>query len=93
MKLSPQKVEQLSEELLDLLSEMDGVMFQGNDVQLKLAINEIITDELMVEDRLNDEVHQRLREHKTQIMLNDMNYDVLFDKIKRRIINERKLVL
>jgi hypothetical protein len=93
MKLSPAKVEQLVDELLDLLSETDGVMFQGNDAQLRLAMKEIMTDELMIEERLDAEIHKLLQAHKYEITMERLSYDDLFKKTKKRLINERKLVL
>lgn len=95
MKLSPAKVEHLASLLVDELAEVDGVIFQGNDSQLRLAVQEIITHELMVEENLDAEIHKLLQEpqYKTQIVMERMSYDVLFKKIKQRFVQERKLVL
>lgn len=93
MKLSPAKVEQLVDNLLDLLAEIDGVMFQSNDAQLKQAMNEIITSELMVEELLDAEIHQVLQQHKYEITMGRLSYDDLFKKTKNRLIAQRKLVL
>jgi hypothetical protein len=93
MKLSPAKVEELAENLLDVLAEIEGVMFQGNDTQLKQAMNEIITNELMVEELLDAEIHQMLQQHKYEIMMGRLSYDDLFRKTKNRLVSQRKLVL
>ncbi len=93
MKLSPAKIEQLVDELLDVLSEVDGVLFQGNDAQLRLAMTEIITDELMIEELLDAEVHKILQEHKYEITMGRLSYDDLFKKTRQRLIKERRLVL
>ncbi len=93
MKLSPQKVNYLADKLLDELVEIEGVLFQGNDTQLQLAIQEIITDELMVEEQLDAEIHRMLHAYKYEITIGRMSYDDLFKKTKQRLIAERKLVL
>lgn len=93
MKLSPAKVEELAENLLDVLAEIEGVMFQGNDTQLKQAMNEIITNELMVEELLDAEIHQMLQQHKYEITMGRLSYDDLFRKTKNRLVSQRKLVL
>lgn len=93
MKLSRPKVEQLSESLIDVLAEIDGVMFQATDGQLIQAVHGIVTDELMVEERLDAEVHKMLQEYKSEITMKRLSYDDLFKKTKHRLINERKLVL
>jgi hypothetical protein len=93
MKLSPAKVEQLSEELIDALAEVDGVLFQSNDTELRAAIAEIMTDELMIEEKLDTEIHQMLQAYKYEITMERLSYDDLFRKTKQRLINERKIVL
>lgn len=93
MKLSPKKVEQLAEQLLDELAEVDGILFQGNDGQLRLAIQEIITDELMVEENLDAEVHKMLQAYKYEITHGRIKYEDLFKKTRQRLIHERKIIL
>jgi hypothetical protein len=93
MKLSPAKVEQISESILDYLAEIDGVLFQAGDADLRLAINEIITDELMIEERLDAEIHKMLQSYKYEITMERLSYDDLFRKTKKRLISERKIVL
>jgi hypothetical protein len=93
MKLSPAKIEDLSDKMIDALAEIEGVMFQSNDHELSIAINEIMTDELMIEERLDAEIHQMLQAYKYEITMERLSYDDLFKKTKRRLISERKLVL
>ncbi len=93
MKLSPAKVEQLSDQLLDALMEVEGVLFQGNDSELRLAIQEIMTDELMVEEKLDAEIHRMLQAYKYEITTQRVSYDDLFKKMKRQLVTERRLVL
>lgn len=93
MKLSNDKVEQLAESLLDHLAEVEGVLFQSADAQIRAGMREIIADELMVEERLDAEVHQMLQAYKYEITMGRLSYDDLFRKTRQRLINERKIVL
>ncbi len=93
MKLSPEKIELLSAAIVDQLAEIDGVLFQGGDSDLRLAVNEIITDELMVEERLDAEIHKMLQAYKYEITMGRLNYDELYRKMRSRLIGERKIVL
>ena len=93
MKLSPEKVEQLSAALVDQLAEIDGVLFKGDDSQLRLASQQVMTDELMVEERLDAEIHKMLQAYKYEITMGRMSYDDLFKKTKQRLVRDRKLVL
>ena len=56
MKLSPDKIEQLSAALVDQLAEIDGVLFRSDDSHLRLAAQQIITAELLVEEQLDAEI-------------------------------------
>ncbi len=93
MKLSPEKIEALAVALIDALADVDGVLFRGDDTALKLAISEIITDELMVEERLDAEVHRMLQAYKYEITMERLNYDELYRKLRNKLIAERKIVL
>ncbi len=53
----------------------------------------IITEELMVEDRLNDEVKDLLRRHESDIERGRMDYRKLFELTKQKLVRERNLVL
>ena len=93
MKLSPDKIEQLSAALIDQLAEIDGVLFKGDDSQLRLTAQQIISDELMVEELLDAEIHKMLQAYKYEITMGRMNYDELFKKTKQKLVRERKIVL
>ena len=93
MKLSPDKVEQLSAALVDQLAEIDGELFRGDDSHLRMAAQQIITDELLVEEKLDAEIHKMLQAYKYEITMGRMSYDELFKKTKQRLIKDRKLVI
>lgn len=54
---------------------------------------EIITGELMVEDRLNEEVRELLKKHASDIERGRMDYRKLFELTKQKLVKERNLVL
>ena len=53
----------------------------------------IILEELMVEDRLNNEVRELLKKHETDIERSRMDYRKLFELTKQKLVKERNLVL
>jgi hypothetical protein len=93
MKLSPEKIETLSAAIVDTLADVDGVLFRSDDSELRLAIAAIITDELMVEERLDAEIHKMLQAYKYEITMGRLNYDDLYRKMRNKLIAERRLVL
>jgi hypothetical protein len=53
----------------------------------------LLLDELMAEDRLNDEVRQMLRKYESEIEKGRMDYRKLFDMTKQKLVKERNIVL
>jgi uncharacterized protein len=59
-----------------------------------LAIAEsLMMEELMVEDRLSDEVRLLLKKHESEIERGRMDYRSLFELTKKKLVKERNLVL
>ncbi len=54
---------------------------------------EIMTEELMVEDRLNEEVRELLKKFATDIEHGRMDYRRLFELTKQKLVKERNVVL
>ena len=61
--------------------------------QLLSNTEELIMDELMAEDRINDEVREILRKHNSEIERGKVDYRKLFELTKQKIVKERNLIL
>jgi hypothetical protein len=79
--------------LIDHLAEVDGVMFKSDDGRLRVAAEQIMSDELMVEELLDAEIHKMLQAYKYEITMGRMSYDDLFKKTKVKLVRDRKIVL
>ena len=55
-------------------------------------LNGIITEELQVEDRLNDEVREILSQYNEYMRKNDVSYQEMFRRIKNTLITQRKVI-
>jgi hypothetical protein len=55
-------------------------------------LNNIITEELQVEDRLNDEVREILAQYADYMRKNDVSYQEMFRRIKNTLITQRKVI-
>jgi len=53
----------------------------------------LLLEELMAEDRLNDEVRQLLRKYETDIERGRLDYRKLFDMTKQKLVRERNIIL
>lgn len=66
------------------------------DVPINTLIEEtekLLLDELMAEDRLNDEVRLLLRKYESDIEKGRLDYRKLFDMTKQKLVRERNIVL
>jgi len=57
------------------------------------TLGQAITDELQVEDRLNDEVRQLMKRYEAEIERDHADYQKMFTMIKSRLVKERGLIL
>jgi hypothetical protein len=55
-------------------------------------LNEIISEELQVEDRLNDEVRDILSQYAQYMRENNVSYQEMFRRIKNTLISQRKVI-
>jgi hypothetical protein len=53
----------------------------------------LLLEELMVEDRLNDEVRQILKKFEPEIEKGRLDYRRLFDMTKQKIVRERNVII
>ena len=57
------------------------------------AIIDLMTEELLVEDRLNDEVREILTEHAEEMRRTNVEYREMFKMIKKKLARERNFIL
>jgi hypothetical protein len=55
-------------------------------------VSSVITDELQVEDRLNDEVREILSQYSDYMRREGVSYQEMFRRIKNTLISQRKVV-
>lgn len=53
----------------------------------------IVLDELMVEDRLNEEVREILKKYESEIEKGKLDYRKLFELTKQKLVKERNIIL
>ena len=93
MRITKELAELLSKRILKSLIDQDLIIWEESPEQLQGIINAIITEDLMVEDLLNEEV-KTLLESKTQEYERDMmDYGRVFQMVKSKLVRERGLIL
>ncbi len=64
----------------------------SKDNAIKLT-DELILNELMLEDKLNSEVRELLRQYDSEIEKGRLDYRRLFDLTKKKLVKERNIIL
>ncbi|MBI5101490.1 MAG: DUF507 family protein [Nitrospirae bacterium] len=83
----------LAKKITRNLIDKKMVVVEVPEEKLLAKVEEFIMDELLVEDRLNDEVRAILSKHSSDIEQGRMDFRKLFELTKQRLVKERNIVL
>jgi hypothetical protein len=92
MRLSPDEIQFISRKIVKTLVG-SGRLQVDDQPRVIEGIARVIVDELMVEDRLNEEARQVLSEHSAHIERSDITYSEMFKKVKRELAKKKGIVL
>ena len=90
MLLAREFVVYLSRQLVTRLSP--GILETTNPELVAERVSEVISEELAVEDRLNDEVRDLLSQYSEYMRREGVSYQDMFRKIKNTLIAQRKVI-
>ncbi|MDV2502804.1 MAG: DUF507 family protein [bacterium] len=93
MRLKKEMVQYIAQVMAKKLTERGYVTYEGNLRNLDALFTNVIIDDLSVEDRLNEEVREILEQHQEKIDRGNIDYHKMFLMIKRKLVQERGLVL
>jgi len=93
MRLSQTKLDSLSGQIAAMLQESADVVVASDANRLRALVHQALEEELLVEDRLEEEVRELLKQYDRQIRQGQMSYNTLFTRIKAKLVRERELIL
>ena len=93
MRLSKERVRHMAESLVGRLQQEGHIELVGDRNALVAGLDQAITNELSVEDRLNAEVRQMLKAYDKQIEQGQVDYQKMFLMVKQKLVRERGLIL
>jgi hypothetical protein len=92
MRLTKNQVEFISHRIMKDLIER-GFIEADNPGGLRDSFANIITQELLVEDKLNDEVREILSQHAEEMRRTNVEYREMFKMIKKKLAREGNIIL
>jgi hypothetical protein len=93
MRLRREMIQHLARAIArDLLDKGFVELIESRD-KLEAQVRAVILDEMQVEDRLNNEVKQLLQAYSREFSRGAADYDKMFVMVKRKLAQERGLIL
>mgnify|MGYP001231814622 FL=1 len=93
MRLKKEMVELISDKLTSSLLDEEFIIFTEDSSKLKEIIADIIIEDLMIEDKLDEEVKKIITSHANEMDTGNVDHRRMFQMIKKKLIRERDLVL
>jgi len=93
MRLRREIIHYIAQAIARDLTEKAFVEVLEGQGKLEELIRGVITEELHVEDRLNDEVKELLRAFSNEFSKGEADYHKMFSMVKRKLAQERGLIL
>ncbi len=93
MRIPKNWVPILAQRIIDNLRSKKLIDITVPEKDLLDETERLIIDELMVEERLNEEVRQLLKNFESEIEKGRLDYRKLFEITKQKLIKERNIVI
>ena len=92
MRLTGDEIEFIARKVVKTLTAERKLEVE-DEAALIAGLVRVITDEMAVEDRLNEEVRQVLVEHSRDMERANITYSEMFKMVKRKLAKEKGIVL
>jgi len=93
MRLSKERVRHMAETLATRLQQEGHVELTGDRKTFVQMLDQAMTEELSVEDRLNAEVRQLMKAYEKDIEHGHVDYQKMFTMIKNKLVRDRGIIL
>ena len=92
MRLTPDEITFLAKKIVKTLVREDKLEID-NEARVCEEIIKVITDDLAVEDKLNEEVREVLVQHANEMQRSNITYAEMFKMVKKKLAKEKGIVL
>ena len=93
MRLRKKMIDHVAKTVTARLLDQGLLTVDGPRETVIVEVSRLITADLMIEDRLNDEVKELLRAYTAEIERGNIDYARMFTMVKRKLVQERGLIL
>ena len=93
MRLNTTRIHQMAATVVERLQARELLKVEGKPEPVVQQLEAAITTELHVEDRLNAEVREMLKQFEREFSEGRADYQKMFSMVKKKLIKEREIVL
>lgn len=93
MRLRRKMIDYVAQTITDNLLANGLLTLETSADAVTAECRRLITEDLLVEDRLNDEVKEILNAHTNEMDRGNIDYARMFSMVKRQLVKERGLIL
>lgn len=90
MRLSREKINHISRLIIKELAESDGIEFLREPNEVRLEIVRLITDELRIDDEIDEQVRKTLNSYSRKIVEGSREWEVMYNKLYDEVFNKRR---
>ena len=92
MRLTAEEIQYVSRKIVKTLVG-EGKLEVDSEPRIVDTIARVITEELQIEDRLNEEVREVLIQHASEMERSNVTYTEMFKMLKKKMAREKGIVL
>jgi hypothetical protein len=93
MRFNATRIHQMAATVVERLTTQGLLKVQGKAEPVVQHVESTITTELQVEDRLNADVRDMLKQFDQEFAAGRADYQKMFSMVKKKLIKERDIVL
>jgi hypothetical protein len=92
MRLTGDEIQYISRKIVKTLVG-EGKLEVDSEPRVVDELARVITEEMMVEERLNEEVREVLMQHSSEMERSNITYTEMFKMLKKKMAREKGIVL
>ncbi len=93
MRIQKELIDRIAKKVASALIDGDFLIWEDRPEKLEAIVNEVITEDLMIEDQLNEEVRLLIESRTKEYERDMMDYGRVFQMVKSKLARERGLIL
>jgi len=93
MRIQKELIDRIANKTAAALIEGDFLIWEDRPEKLEAIVHDIITEDLMIEDQLNEEVRLLIESRTKEYERDMMDYGRVFQMVKSKLVRERGLIL